>query len=440
MNYDLLAEIREALASGDEGLLCERLSAVLPADLADAIKRLGEEDRGAILRVLADDAAGALLQEMGKRDAAAMVRLLPPERARRILGDMAADEAADLLRDLPDEAADALLAGMNAEDAEEVRELLEYPENTAGGRMATDFMPVSPAKRVSEVIEDLRAHPPAPEMAYYLYVCDEAGRLAGVVSLRDLIAAAPDTRIAEIMTRDVIRVAVDADQREAAELVARYDLLALPVVDAQERMLGVITADAVLEVLEETATEEILHVSSGAEEQRDRPLSPLQVRLRRATAAVAAGLAGAAILAAYRQTFQVSLDYLLFIPLVLVVSEVVTGQVMASIRGAIRHDPSLARLGKAIGRELLSTALVVAAAGALIAWLLGDWQQLQPTGTVLGAAVFLVGIAAGIVGGGLPILSFLLRHDPSAVSGSVTAAVANTLSLATYLWVVVAIG
>ena len=439
MNSDVLAEIREALASGDEGLLCERLSAVLPADLADVVKRLGEEDRGAILRTLADDAAGALLLELGERDAVAMVRLLHPERARRILGDMAPDEAADLLRDLPDEAADALLAGMDAEDAEEVRELLEYPENTAGGRMATEFMPVSPEKRVSEVIEDLRAHPPAPEVAYYLYACDEAGRLAGVVSLRDLIVAAPEARIAEIMTRDVIRVGVDADQREAAELVARYSLLALPVVDAQERMLGVITAGAVLEVLEEEATEEILHVSSGAEEQRSAQVRP-QVRLRRATIAMGAGLVAAAMLAAYRQTFQVRIDYLLFIPLVLVVSEVVTGQVMASIRGAIRRDPAPASLGRAVGREILSTALVAAAAGGLLAWLLGDWQQLQPTGTVLGAAVFLVGVAAGVVGGGLPILSLALRHDPSAVSGSVTAAVANTLSLATYLWVVVTIG
>ena len=110
---------------------------------------------------------------------------------------------------------------------------------------------------------------------------------------------------------------------------------------------------------------------------------------------------------------------------------------MASIRGVTRPP---GQPGRAVGREILSTALVAAAAGGLLAWLLGDWQQLQPTGTVLGAAVFLVGVAAGVVGGGLPILSLALRHDPSAVSGSVTAAVANTLSLATYLWVVVTIG
>ena len=199
MNSDVLAEIREALASGDEGLLCERLSAVLPADLADVVKRLGEEDRGAILRTLADDAAGALLLELGERDAVAMVRLLHPERARRILGDMAPDEAADLLRDLPDEAADALLAGMDAEDAEEVRELLEYPENTAGGRLATEFMPVSPEKRL-EVIEDLCAHP--PRLKWHITFTLRMRPAGWPESFRRDRIAAPEARIAEIATRD----------------------------------------------------------------------------------------------------------------------------------------------------------------------------------------------------------------------------------------------
>jgi len=440
MDYDALHEIREALASGDEARLRERLTEMRPADLADVVERLDDAERAAVFGILDDEAAGDLLQEMDEADAAQVVRALAPDRASRLLEEMPPDDAVDVLQDLPEEAADAILAGMDAEEAADVRELLEHPENSAGGRMSTDFVTISAGRLVSEVIAGLRENPPSPEMAYYLYVVDGSGRLAGVVSLRDLVVAAPDARVAEIMTRDVVRVHAAADQEEAANLVAHYDLLAVPVVDDEERVVGVVTVDDVLEVLEEEATEDILHLSSGVETPPESAGPAPNLRLRRAAAALGAGLAAALVVSAYRQAFHVRVAYFLFVPLALAVSEVITAQVMAAIGGAIRRDASSNRLARAVAREIAITAVVAAAAGGLVTVLLGYWQGMAQTGIALGVAVFLVAMVAALVGGLLPVLSRAVRRDPTVVSVSVAAAIADTAALGVYFWVVVVLG
>lgn len=439
MDYQLLAAVRDALASGDEALLHERLRALRPADLADVVEYLEPAERQAVFALLADEVASAVMPELDEAVAATVVRGLPAERAADILEEMRPDDAADVLQDLSDEAADALLAEMTAADAQQVRELLEYPENSAGGRMVGEFVTVPESATVSQVIADLRANPPSPETAYYLYVCDPQGRLAGVVSLRDLVVANPEARVAEIMTREVVRVRADASQEEAAELVARYDLLAVPVVDAQERVVGVITVDDVLTVLEEQATEAILHLSSGAEPAPEAAASPVPTRVSRATAAVLAGFAGAAVVALFREVFTVRLAYLLFMPLVITVCEVVSGQVMAAVREALRHDAP-GRLARTIGREVLVTLLVAAVGGGLLALLLGHWQQLTQTGITLGLAVLLAALIAALIGSASPLLARATHRDPAAIPVSVAAAVASVVALAAYLWLVVALG
>ncbi|MDH7570849.1 MAG: CBS domain-containing protein, partial [Armatimonadota bacterium] len=299
MGHDILSEVREALADADLERLRPRLEALWPADLAEVIERLNSEERQQVLSLLSDEAAGTLLHVLDEAVAADVIAALPPERASRILGESPRDDAADVLQDLPEAAADALLAGMDAEDARAVRELLEYPENTAGGRMNTEFPRVSETARVSEVMADLRANPPAAETSYYLYVCDDGGRLRGVVSLRELVVAAPDARIGDIMTREVVSIRADAGQDEAAELVARYDLLALPVVDDTGRMVGVITVDDVMEVLEDEATQDILGIPTDEETPSERTSLSLAARARGLVPPALGGLAAAALFSAY---------------------------------------------------------------------------------------------------------------------------------------------
>ncbi|MBI3945259.1 MAG: magnesium transporter [Armatimonadetes bacterium] len=437
MDYSLLNEIREALAAeGAAGVLAERLQALRAADLADVMERLNQEERRSLFLLLPDEEAGAVLQELDEAAAAEVLENLPAERASRLLGGIPSDDAADLLQDLPDQAADALLAGMARDDARAVRQLMEYPETTAGGRMTTEFATVSEDATVAQVIAGLRDQPPAAETGYYLYVCDSLERLKGVVSLRDLIVAAPEARIGEIMAREVVSVPADADQEEAADLVARYDLLALPVVDADQRLVGVITVDDVLEVLEEEATEDILGLAPGSEPSPARLAPSLRARLSRAAAVLLAGLAAAGLVSPGQPGLSVRAPFLLFLPLVLAVSEVVTAQVMAGVAGAFRRELPAAALARAAGRELVVTGMLAGGAGLAVAALLGRWHGLGAVGADLGAAVFLVALIAAVIGVAAPILSHLLRHDPSAAPVSLVAALSAVVGVATYLWVV----
>lgn len=440
MDYELLAQVRALLEAGDHEAARERLRALRSADLADVVEHLEPAERQAVFDLLDDETASAVMGELDEAVAATIVRALPASRAADILEEMPADEAADVLQDLPTGAADALLAQMNAEDAEEVRELLEYPENTAGGRMVSDYVTVPETATVASVMDQLRAHPPRPDTSYYLYVCDAEERLTGVVSLRDLVVADPNARVSDIMTRDVVRVRPDTDQEAVADLVARYDLLAVPVVDAENRVLGVVTVDDVLDVLQEEATEDILHLSSGAEPVPETVVSSARTRLQRMATTIVAGMVAAAIIASFREVFRVRLAYLLFLPLALTVSEVVTGQVMASVGAAMRRGAPSGRLARTIAREVGLTAIVAAGGGGLVAVLLGHWQQLPRPGLSLGAAVVLVALVSALVGGLLPVLARLVREDPSAIPVSVAAALADTLAVAVFLWVVVTLG
>jgi Mg/Co/Ni transporter MgtE len=175
------------------------------------------------------------------------------ERASEILEEMAPDEAADILGDLPEEQADAILARMETEEAADVAELLAYPEGTAGRLMTVDYVAVSDTLDAEACIAELRRLEPDAESIYYVYVVDEDGSLEGVLSLRDLICAQPSTSVRDIATRDVVTVEVDADVKEIAAVLAKYNLLAVPVVDEQHRLKGIVTVDdAMEEVLPES--------------------------------------------------------------------------------------------------------------------------------------------------------------------------------------------
>ena len=180
---------------------------------------------------------------------ASIVSDLPEERAADILEEMAPDEAADLLQDLPEERRDELVELMEKDEAEDVEELLTHDEDSAGGIMTTDFVSLAAELTASQAIDRLRELQPDPELAYYLYVVDSQGRLDGVISLRDLVVAKPEAKLSEIMDPHVLKVDATSAKEEVAALIAKYDLLALPVVDARRKLLGTVTVDDVVEIM-----------------------------------------------------------------------------------------------------------------------------------------------------------------------------------------------
>jgi magnesium transporter len=224
-----------------------------PADLASIIDELAPRDRAGILAALDDEAAAEAIEEMEPETQVEVLEDLEPARAADILEEMSPDDAADLIADLSDDARERILPLMEADEAEEVRELLGYPEDSAGGIMTTEFIAIAATLTAAQTIDRLRELEPDAETIYYIYVTDEDEKLVGVLSLRDLIVAPPAARIGDFMLAEPVAVGLLADQDEVAQVVARYNLLAVPVVDDEGRLVGIVTVDDAIDTVLPTA-------------------------------------------------------------------------------------------------------------------------------------------------------------------------------------------
>jgi Mg2+ transporter MgtE len=224
-----------------------------PADLASIIDQLAPKDRAGVLASLGDEAVADAIEEMEPDTQVEILEDLHPERAADILEEMSPDDAADLVADLSDAARSEILALMAKDEAEEVQGLLGYPEDSAGGIMTTEFIAVPATLTAAQTIDRLRELEPEAETIYYVYVTGDFGRLVGVLSLRDLIVANGDTPIGAVMIVEPVTVNVLADQDEVAQAVARYNLLAVPVVDDDGRLVGIVTVDDAMDAILPTA-------------------------------------------------------------------------------------------------------------------------------------------------------------------------------------------
>ncbi len=229
------------------------LAELHPADLATIIDQLAPKDRAGVLASLDDEAVADVIEEMEPDTQVEVLEDLAPERAADILEEMSPDDAADLVADLSDESRVEILALMESDEKAEVQELLAYPEDVAGGIMTTEFVAVPAHLSAAETIDRLRELEPDAETIYYVYVTDDDDRLVGVLSLRDLIVARPETPIADVMIHEPVAVGVLAGEDEVAEVVAHYNLLAVPVIDEDGRMAGIVTVDDAIDTVLPTA-------------------------------------------------------------------------------------------------------------------------------------------------------------------------------------------
>ncbi len=225
------------------------LTELHPADLATIIDQLAPRDRAGVLAALDDEAAADAIEEMEPETQVEVLEGLAPERAADILEEMSPDDAADLVADLSDETREELLALMEQDEAAELGGLLAYPEDSAGGMMTTEFVAVPADLTAAQTIDRLRELEPDAETIYYVYVVDVDERLVGVLSLRDLIVAPPSTRISDVMIDEPVAVDVTADHDHVAGVMARYNLLAIPVVDLDGRLVGIVTVDDAIDTI-----------------------------------------------------------------------------------------------------------------------------------------------------------------------------------------------
>jgi Mg2+ transporter MgtE len=239
----------EAAAGGELRLRIsgKRIAKLHPADIADIVEELGAKDRHAVFESLAEDIAADTLEEMELDDQVSVIEHMDAERASEILEEMPPDEVADILAEIPEQRAQEILGLMESEERDDVRELLAYRDDTAGGLMTTEFVAVSEDLTAQQCIDELRRMEPDAESIYYVFVVDGQQHLRGVLSLRDLIVAPPDRPIRDIMIRNVVAVRLDASAEEVAAVLSKYNLLAVPVVDDEDHLRGIVTVDDALD-------------------------------------------------------------------------------------------------------------------------------------------------------------------------------------------------
>jgi len=226
-----------------------KLARLHPSELAEIISDLSQREATAVFQQLDDETAADALEHLDVDTQISILEDIGPERAADIIEEMDADDAADLLAELPEEQQRQLLEEMNEYTAGELRELVKYAEDTAGGLMTTDYVWIYPHRTAEQTIRKIREIAPEQEFIYYLYVVDKQDRLLGILTLRDLLLADPSATIERIMKTDLITVNTDAEARDVAAMIARYDLLAVPVVDEDHRILGIVTVDDALDAI-----------------------------------------------------------------------------------------------------------------------------------------------------------------------------------------------
>ncbi len=266
-NRILIESIRRLLRRGAASNLRKIVTKTHAADLTSVFHSLPLPDQRRLFDVLEDpEQKGELFSRLEVDDFLNLVKEIDLQEIADIFEEMPTDDVADLLGQMPEDMADDILKKMKEDESEEVEDLLSYGDDTAGGIMVPDFIALTEDTTAKAAIESLQEEHQDVEMPFYLYVVDEYGKLTGVSSLRQLVVVPPETSLKAFMTTDVFSVTTDMDQEEVAKLVARYDILAVPVVDESNRLVGIVTVDDVIDIFRMEATEDMLKMAGAGEE------------------------------------------------------------------------------------------------------------------------------------------------------------------------------
>lgn len=390
-----------------------------PADIADELEDLPEEAALKILRQLPREIEVDSLEEMEPKDSAELLGNLGIKEAAKILERMAPDNAADLLEELTNQEQKALLDAMKIKASQVLSTLLAYPEDTAGTIMSPEVISLPKDMSAENAIEELRKRAERAETIYYAYVTDEEEKLLGVLSLRNLILASPGTKLEDILNPEVHTLRANMDKEEVAQLFDKYDYRALPVVDDDNHLLGVVTVDDIIDVIQDEVTEDI-HGMVGVSGE-ERVFSPWTFSFKKRLPWLYINLATALIAASVVGAFQNAIDKLATLAVYMTVVAGMGGNAGAqalavTVRGLAlgEIDPKEGR--KALIKEVTVGSLNGIAIGVVVGILAYLWHGGFFLGLVAGTATLLNLIMAGIAGVAIPLGLKALGQDPALAS------------------------
>ena len=417
----VLDSVKRLQRIGASANLLNLLQKQRPADLAEVLNQLSDKDRHGAFDLLVDHnsrLAMEALMEYGPEPGARLLADQPPERIALWLLDLPSDDAAALIDELPEDLSAAVLERMRPHESGEVENLLEYREQTAGRIMNPTVFALSEDLTAGEAIQALQGSREV-EMVFYLYVVDERRHLVGVVSLRRLLLVAPETPLQRIMTTDLISARVETDQEEVAQHVANYNLLAIPVVDEENKLVGIITVDDVIDIIKDEATEDLYRLAGLSGDEH--VFTPARESARKRLPWLAMNLVTAALAAFVVRAFQATIDEVVMLAVLMTIVASMGGNAATQTLTVIVRAIALGELTwgnsrKALLKEALvglGNGLVLGSVGALVAWLLSGNVYL---GAILALAMVINLLVAAVAATLIPIALRALKVDPALAS------------------------
>ena len=421
-----LVEIEALIDSEKIVELNEYLTEVHPLDIAEILTELPEGKKQKLFQVLPWELAAKVLDELDSDTFSEILSSLSQGQKKRLLDLMSQDDMVDLLGELSEEKRHEIINLLDIDDAEDIKELLVYEEDTAGGIMTTDFVSLRKDISIYNAIEYLRENAPDAETIYYVYVVDKNSKLAGVISLRELIVSKPTTLVEEIMNEKVISVNINDDQEEVAKVVTKYDLLAIPVTDTNGRLRGIITFDDIMDVIEEEATEDIYKFAGTMETEAElyeedkffpRVLSSVKARLPWLIVTLFGGVMSATILSRYETTLNSYAAVAFFMPLLTGMGgNVGTQSSTLTVRGLATGHVESGKSVRIILQEMSIGACVGIICSIVVCIVAFFWMGNMKLGMVVGMSMAVNMITAATIGTIVPIVFKKFGVDPAVAS------------------------
>ena len=410
---------------------------VQPVDIAEAIEGLPESMQVIAFRLLSKTEAIEVYEYLDSAIQQALIQEFKRQEVLDIVDKMSPDDRARLFDELPAKIVRRLLAQLSSGERQATALLLGYEEDTAGRIMTPEYISLKETLTVTQTLERIRSLANASEIIYYLYVTDAFRHLTGIVSLRDLVISSPDTPLSEIMTRDVVSVHTDTDQEEVARTIQRYDLLAVPVVDREDRLVGVVTVDDVIDILEKEATEDI-YALGGLQSDGDNYFQTnlLTVARRRVVwlfVLLLTNTVTGTIIRSQENLLQQVVTLAAFIPLLTGTGGNVGAQSSTVvIRGLNTEEITDMGPGKVVFREALAGILLGAILG-ILATVWAYWLQGNLFVAIsVGISLIAIALLASVAGSALPFLFRSLGLDPALMSAPFITTVVDVLGVLIY--------
>jgi magnesium transporter len=434
MDSDLL---KQALIKDEMEQFRNEFMELHPYDQATFFKELDEELRTKVYHYLSPEEMASLFEnlEIEEDEYKDVLAEMTPGYAADMLSNMYVDDAVDVLNELDKDQVASYLTIMDTDAAQEIKDLLHYKEYTAGSIMTTEFISISKNQTVRSAMFILKNEAPKAETIYYIYVVDKDKCLAGVISLRDLIISDDDTFVYEIMNDRVVSVSVGEDQEEVVKKIRDYNFLAVPVVDFQNHLLGIITVDDIVDVMDEEASDDYSKLAGVSDmDSLDRnPMTAARKRLPWLIILLFLGMLTANLIGMFEETLNKVAILASFIPLIAGMAGNTGTQALAvAVRGIATGELQKESKLKLITREAGTGVITGTTCGVLVMLIVSFWQHDFFLGVLVGISIFSTLIVATIAGSFIPLIMHRFNIDPAVASGPFITTINDIISILIY--------